>query len=249
MNLAAYIRVSTTSQASDGYGLEVQRKDITKWAKANGHRIVRWCADEGVSGTKDALDRDGLSCVIDGIESGAVEGLVVAKLDRLARKLHVQEACLAHVWRNGGTAFTVESGEVLQDDPDDPMRTAMRQMVGVFAELERSSIALRMRKGRAAKAESGGYAYGAPGYGVKAANGMLVVDEAEAAVIGRVCEMRSAGASLRQIAAVLNAEGVTTKRGKAWTSVQVSRAIDPEARERNRRAAAIRREVVRNAAK
>ncbi len=30
------------------------------------------------------------------------------------------------------------------DDPDDPLRTVMRQMVGVFAELERRTVAKRL---------------------------------------------------------------------------------------------------------
>ncbi|NEW71007.1 recombinase family protein [Streptomyces rhizosphaericus] len=70
----------------------------------------------------------------------------------------VQEAILAQIRKHGGRAFTANSGGV---HPDDPMRTAMRQMRGVFAQLERSVIAARLRHGRREKAEQGGYAYGA----------------------------------------------------------------------------------------
>ena len=56
-------------------------------------------------------------------------GVVVYNLDRLARKLTVQEGVLATVWDRGGSVFSLgDGGEVQQDDPDDPMRTAMRQM-------------------------------------------------------------------------------------------------------------------------
>src|SRR5207244_11738718 len=101
-----------------------------------------------------------------------------SQADRLARTLSVQEAALASVWAQGGRVFLPE-GEVLRDDPDDPMRTAMRQMMGVFSQLERGMITARLRAGRAAKAASGGYAYGSPPFGWRAdktaANGVAPV--------------------------------------------------------------------------
>jgi DNA invertase Pin-like site-specific DNA recombinase len=35
------------------------------------------------------------------VESGEVSVLLVPRLDRLARKLTIQEAALAHVWKHG----------------------------------------------------------------------------------------------------------------------------------------------------
>jgi DNA invertase Pin-like site-specific DNA recombinase len=67
------------------------------------------------------------------------------------------------VWRLKASAFAVDVGEIRADDPDDPMRTAMRQMMGVFSQLERGMIAARLRSGRRLKAERGGYAAEPPG--------------------------------------------------------------------------------------
>jgi len=61
MRIVAYVRVSTTEQVDHGQGLNIQRAAIRRWAKDNGHRVVEWCADEGVSGAKCALDRPGLT--------------------------------------------------------------------------------------------------------------------------------------------------------------------------------------------
>ena len=55
MKLAAYLRVSTDRQAEHGQGLDVQRAAVREWARANGHKIVAWYADEGESG-KDGLE-------------------------------------------------------------------------------------------------------------------------------------------------------------------------------------------------
>lgn len=61
--------------------------------------------------------------------------------------------------------FTVEDGEVLEDDPEDPMRTAIRQMRGVFAQLDKTMTVKKLRDGRNAKAATGKKAVGACAYG------------------------------------------------------------------------------------
>ena len=208
--------MSTDSQAEDGYGLDVQRDAIKRWAKKNGHTIERWCSDEGVSGAIEALDRDGLSCVLSAVESGKVGGLILARLDRLARSLTVQEAALAHIWRAGGSVFAVDTGEIYRDDPDDPMRKAMRQMIGVFSELERAMITKRMRDGRKHKADAGGYAGGRPALGYRAEKKALVADVNEQETVARMTELRASGASLREIVSILTEEGKKPKRGERW---------------------------------
>src|SRR5580698_4194196 len=167
MRLVGSIRVSTIGQAQDGYGLDVQEKDIRAWCRANGHDLVKMVKDEAVKGTTEALDRPGLAEALAMIQDKKVDGLIVAKLDRLARSLTVQEAALAMVWRAGGLVFSADSGELAPDDASDPMRTAMRQMIGVFAQLERAMIVSRMAKGREAKAAAGLYAGGAPALGYR----------------------------------------------------------------------------------
>lgn len=234
LRLVAYLRVSTDTQAEDGYGLEVQEQAVRRWAKARGDRVVEIFTDEGVSGTVVALDREGLSSAIEAIERGDADAVLIPRLDRLARRLTVQEAVLAHVWNRGGRVFTVDAGEVLPDDPDDPMRTAMRQMMGVFAELDRAMITKRLRDGRRAKASKGGYVAGSPRFGWRAVGGELVRDEVEQAVVERMVAMRSGGASLRAIAGALNAESIPSKRGGRWSPSSVSRVLDPAARERAR---------------
>ncbi|MFE2276646.1 hypothetical protein ACFXAE_05085 [Streptomyces sp. NPDC059454] len=48
-----------------------------------------------------------------------------------------------------------DQGEILPDDPKDPMRTAMRQMMGVFAQLDRGMTAAKLRSGRHIKGVEG----------------------------------------------------------------------------------------------
>jgi DNA invertase Pin-like site-specific DNA recombinase len=225
MRLAAYLRVSTSAQAEDGYGLDVQEKAIRKWAKDNGHRIVLWARDEGVSGTKEAADRPALADAVNLVCERRAQGLVVHRLDRLARQLTVQEGILAHVWQCGGSVFAVDTGEVLQDDPDDPMRTFIRQVMGAVAQLERAMIAARLRAGRRQKAEQGGYAGGGPPLGFRAVDGELVPDPDEAATRARIYELRGEGLSLRLIAQQLTDEGHTPKRSNRWHPETVAQVL------------------------
>jgi DNA invertase Pin-like site-specific DNA recombinase len=227
----AYARTSTDRQTDEGFGLDVQEKAVRTYCRANGLTLTTIYRDEGRSGSLDAGSRSGLADALCAIETGEASVLVVPKLDRLARKLHVQEAVLSSVWRNLGAVHSADVGEILQDDPDDPMRTAMRQMMGVFAELERGMIGCRLRAGRKIKAERGGFAYGSPGYGYRAENKSLVIDPAEAEAVKFAKRLRNEGKSYRQIADALTQHGYKPKRAKVWYPSTVKAVVNSGAAE------------------
>ena len=218
MKIVAYLRVSTDRQAEEGHGLDVQEQAIRAWAKTHGHRIVQWARDEGVSGSNGLDNRVGLPDAVDAIKNTTAKGIVVYRLDRLARDLIVQETLLAEVRRVGGEIFSTSAAEAgyLTDDPDDPSRKLIRQVLGAVSEYERSMIALRLRSGRRRKHEQGGFAFGSPHFGFKAEHGELVADDDEQVVLARIAALRASGASLRTVAAVLTTEGHQPKRGTRW---------------------------------
>lgn len=218
MKLIAYLRVSTDRQAEHGLGLDVQRAAIAKWARENGHRIVSWASDEGVSGSNGLETRVALPDALGAIQDRRAAGLVVYRLDRLARDLVLQEQLLAEVKRTGGVVFSTSAGEgaFLVDDPDDPSRAMIRQILGAVAQYERSMIRLRLRSGRARKRESGYAGDGPPPFGYRVEGGELVEDYGEQKVLARIRELRADGRSLREIAATLTEEGYRPKRSATW---------------------------------
>lgn len=226
LRLIGYRRVSTVGQV-DRYGLPAQETDLRDYARG-AHKMVRIETDGAKSGTLPAEERPGLVAALKAIKAGEADGLLIpGDLDRLARELIVQEAILSQVWKAGGVVHTTTRGEVLADDPDDPMRTAIRQFMGVYAQLDRAMVAKRMRNGRKAKAAAGGYAgYGSPAFGQHSVEGELVTDEREAAVTARMVELREEGTSYQRIAETLNAEGLTSKRGGLWHSQTVARVLE-----------------------
>lgn len=225
-----YVRVSTNGQL-DGYGLSAQEKAIRSFAASHNLRLLRVLREEGVSGATPAEDRPALMEALRALRDGSADALLVPNLDRLARELHVQEAALALAWKLGGRVFTAEAGEVLEDDPDDPVRRAMRHMRGVFSELEKGLIVKRLRDGRRMKAEAGGYAVGAPPYGFRAESKELVPDEREQAGLALIRRLHKRGKSLRDIAHALAEAGYGPKRGgTTWHPTQVARIMAAEER-------------------
>lgn len=228
MKLIGYVRVSTDAQVERGDSLEDQAERIAEWCERHGHELLDTYSDNGVSGAKDALDRPGLQRALQDISAGRSEGLAVLRLDRLARSLTIQEGTLAFVWNHEARVFEVDRGEVVRDDPDDPMRTAMRQMAGVFAELERRMIVKRLRDGRSRRRASGGYWTGRPPFGWQSdpEAGELVPVEEEQRVIKLMRRWRGAGLSYARIVSRLNERGVEPKDGRAWHATTVKRILE-----------------------
>ncbi len=212
------LRVSTDRQAEKGFGLDVQKRAILAWASHEGHRIVRWCKDEGLSGSNGLEAREGLAEALGAIKRDEAKGVVVFHLDRLARDLILQEQLLVEIRRTpGANLFSTSAAEAhfLSDDPDDPSRKFVRQILGAVSEYESGIIALRLRSGRKRKSERGGFAYGSPPFGYKAKDGELRAEPEEQATLARIVELRGGGSSLREICCTLENEGRLTKRGGA----------------------------------
>ena len=224
MIVGLYTRVSTEGQV-EGESLPEQERASRAWAEANGHTVGAVYSDPGLSGALPATQRPGLAAALEGLAAGAIGALVLRDLDRLARELTIQEAVLAQVWLTPDARVFTLHGEVLRDDPDDPMRKAMRQMAGVFAELEKNTIVKRLRDARRAKAARGQHANGPAPYGWVSRDGELHPVPAELLTLDRMRELRSDGLTQTQIADRLNAEERQARGGGQWSQPVVSRVL------------------------
>jgi DNA invertase Pin-like site-specific DNA recombinase len=225
VKVVVYLRVSTARQ-QEAFGPEVQRAAIQRWAKANDHRVVSWQTDT-ISGTSELAQRAGWVAAEQLVKDRKAGGIVVARLDRLARDVLVQELLLRNTHRLGGVVMSARESEneLLLGESKDPSRKLIRTILGAISEYDREMIADRLESARKAKAAAGGYAHGALPYGWRSEGGELVAHPAEQAALRRMTELRDAGHSTRDIAATLTAEGHPTKRGGAWSSATVSRIV------------------------
>src|SRR5205814_2425028 len=80
-----YIRVSTDEQVASGAGLDAQRAVILAEAKRRGWPVEVVSEPKGASSA--TLQRPGLSAVLDQLDRGEAQVLIVAKLDRLSRSV------------------------------------------------------------------------------------------------------------------------------------------------------------------
>lgn len=135
MSTVAYRRVSTTDQNTDRQ-LPNEKFDKEFEDKASA---------------KD-VDRPALTALLDFVREGDI--VVVHSIDRLARNLADLERLIEQLTGKGVTVeFRKES--LTFSGGSDAMQTLMLQMMGAFAQFERSMIRERQREGIAAAKAAG----------------------------------------------------------------------------------------------
>ncbi len=214
-----YTRVSTAEQV-DGFGLQVQEKAIRSYCRAQGLTLVEILSDEGQSGSNGLGTRTGLAEGLARIEAGEVTGLVIYRLDRLARDFVLQETIHQRLTQKGVEIFSVKEPAV---EGDIDLQNMVRQILGVIAQYEKAVIKGRMMAGKAEKIASGGYGGGRPAYGRMADNRSLVENPEETTIVNTVTRMRKQGSSYREIASALANAGLATRSGGSWNPNQVRR--------------------------
>ncbi len=206
-----YCRVSTENQ-KDEKTIELQVESLLKYAHKNNLELIKIFRDDGVSGSlenRPELIRM-MKCLKD---SPDVAGVLIYKLDRLARDLYIQEGLIKEFSKLNKQVISTLEPDL---DSSDPFRTAFRQMLGVFSEFEKAMITLRMKSGKRRKAELGGF-HGGFVYGYRSVNGQLEINEPEAQVVREIFHMKKKQRMhLTCIAAYLNSNGVATRLRGHW---------------------------------
>jgi site-specific DNA recombinase len=212
--LVGYCRVSTNNQKEEGT-IELQEKSIKKYIEKNSCELVKIFKDNGVSGGSELENRPGLAELFSYAENNKeVEGVLIFKLDRLARDLYIQEHLIKKLEGLNKKLISIKEPNL---DSKDPMRKAFRQFMGIVSELEKAFITMRLSGGRINKAQKGGYAGGATALGYKTEDKKLIIHEKQAEVIRMIFKMkRYKRMGLREIARELNEKGVPTTRGGKW---------------------------------
>jgi DNA invertase Pin-like site-specific DNA recombinase len=129
----AYLRVSGKAQIQ-GDGFTRQLSAIKQHAAANDIKIVRVFREEGVSATKETMDRPAWADMMATLHSNGVRTIIVEKLDRVARDLMVQEAAIADIQKHGFTLVSVAEPDLMANDPT---RVLMRQLMGAVAQYDK----------------------------------------------------------------------------------------------------------------
>jgi DNA invertase Pin-like site-specific DNA recombinase len=212
--VVTYIRVSTAKQGKSGLGLEAQRAALARFAEAEGmHSIAEHVEVETGKGF-DALDRrPQLRAALADARKRKCP-VVVAKLDRLSRDVHFISGLMAHK-----VPFVVAE---LGTDAD----PFMLHLYAALAEKERKLVSERTRAALAA-AKARKVKLGNPRLDQARPRAVAAL-KSEADRFARnvapiIREIEKSGvSSARSIAKALDARGIATPRGGAWSGVQVS---------------------------
>lgn len=209
-NAAIYIRVSTEDQIK-GSGLETQLNECQKYATGLGFQVVETYRDEGVSGTLAGDERIDFPRLLRDARGGKFKVLLVHALDRLGRDLDTALEMLLWLNKAGVKLIEARSGTAYEG------QGALMALISLWgASEERMKILQRTKHGHIKRAKDGKVA-GPPPLGYdKSPEGKLVINDEEAAVVRRIYDLyvnRHYGTD--KIAALLNAEGIKTKRSKS----------------------------------
>jgi len=129
----------------EGDGFTRPRAAIKAYAAANDIKVMREFREEGVSGTKETMDRAAWAEMMATLHSNSVRTIIVEKLDRLARDLMVQEAAIADLRKYGFSLVSVQEPDLMASDPT---RVLMRQLMGALAQYDKSQIVAKLRGAR-----------------------------------------------------------------------------------------------------
>lgn len=223
-NAIGYIRVSTEQQANDErFGIDVQRREITAYAKANGYEIVQWKIDE-ISGAKD--DRPALNEILygDSTTNPPFEAVIVFKNDRLARETKLYFYYVYTLEKKNIKLLSTK--EEFAEGSD--FANIYRALLQFVAEQERKNIALRTSKGRSMKAQCGGYSGGRCPYGYKIESGRLIVNNDEKPIVEYIFNEHRKGTPMLTIADNLNDLGYRTRKGTKFQNTTVRSVVGNE---------------------
>lgn len=213
--LVAYFRVSTSGQGKSGLGLEAQRAAVARFAEAEGLAIVAEFEEVETGKGSDAIERRPQLAAALAVARQHKAAVVVAKLDRLSRDVAFVAGLMAQK-----VPFVV--AELGQD-----VEPFLLHLYAALAEKERHMISART-KAALVVAKAKGTQLGNPriadAQAKGAARNRVNAIEADAKVLPLILPLQAEGASLRKIAAELNAKGIATARGGKWAAEQV-RAI------------------------
>ncbi len=247
----AYLRVSSQGQALEHrHGFERQEAACRAWAKEHRRQVsaVYRDAHTGTEADRPEWERMILDIGQSISQSRAGEGagstkveaaapiqpvavVVIESLDRLARDVIIQSVLIKRCIDSGVLLFAANTGENVCDAfLSDPTRKALLQIQGVFNQLEKERLVIKLRKAREAKRQKAGRCEGRKRYGEHPAHA-----ERESSVVNLVRHLRrkpigGERLSLAAIAAELNARAeqnpaLRPRTAAKWHPTQVKRIL------------------------
>ena len=187
-----YLRVSTQDQTTAN-----QERELRQVAERAGWQVVHVYRDHGISGAKGKDKRPGFNALHKAAARREFDLVMAWSVDRLGRSLQDLVSFLSEIHAAGVDLFLHQQGL----DTTTPAGKAMFQMLGVFAEFERSIIQERVRAGLR-RAVSEGKQIGRP----------RIAADIESRILAALKARKETGDSVRKIASRFGVDPSTVQR-------------------------------------
>jgi len=231
MKVAIYVRVSSERQDVD-LSISAQLRALREYASRNGHIVIREYVDEAESGR--SIDGPGFKQMIATArqKSAPFEAILVWKLSRFARNREDSIVFKALLRKHGMQVISIT--EPFEDTPTGKLLEAIIESLDEFYS---ANLGQEVLRGMRESASRGFYVASNTPYGyqrVKVRDGSKERTKLElyphrAPVVARIFRKFLAGAGLKDIARVLNSEGIPAPRGKGWGKTTIHGILVNEA--------------------
>ena len=204
---ALYERLSRDDeQAGESNSIQNQKKYLEEYARQHGLRNIRHYYDDGYSGTN--FNRPGFAALLEEIEAGRVETLVVKDLSRFGRN-YLQVGYYTEIlFPKKGVRFIAINNNVDSATPQDNDFTPFLNIMNEWYAKDTSNKIKAIFKSRM---KDGMRCSGSIPYGYKRKpddKQTLIVDEPAAEVVRKIFRLVCQGNSITAIAEMLTAEQI-----------------------------------------
>ncbi len=208
-----------------------RRETIQRFCASKKWYLVRIFEDPGVSGATAneedlVVNRPGLQEMLASINGYRIKYIVVLNTSRLWRSDLAKAIIQSQLRKLDVDVKSIEQPtySIRKQEPSEYLVNSLFEALDVYQRLE---IAVKLRRGRLAKARQGGYAGGQPPFGYHAVRGFrsFQVDENEAKIVRQIFKLHGRDLSANAIAKSLNKDSIRTREGREWTHKQVLRIL------------------------
>ncbi len=222
--LHIYLRVSSDTQKTDGFGLENQKELGLKVSKIKGMKPIIHNEGSKSSNLETIEHRPILKNLLIKIDEGDIKNLWVYQMDRLSRNDVVSFQIRQKLKKNNVKLFVNDSNEYELDNPTDKLMFTIMEGISEFDNSIRTE---RLRRGKLSKIKNGGWKGGPPPYGYEIEKGELKPNNYEKKWVKKIYEEYLNGQTIYQIKKYLMKNGVLSRRGNiVWSDQSIRKILE-----------------------
>lgn len=223
----SYIRYSDHKQ-DDGFSVEYQTAEIEEFCARNGIDLYHNHIDQAQSGTKVA-GREEFFRLIEAVKDGAVDVVVVYKLNRLFRNSYESQK-YRKLFRKHGVKLMSVTQQIDEDTSSGRLTTNILSDIDQY---QSETISDHVKSSMREMARQGYFTGGTVPYGytlevIKHGSKIrkkYIEEPAEAKIVRDIFEFYAGGHSLRYIQEYLQDKEIKTRRGKDFGITTIARML------------------------